>query len=117
MIKHLTKEKKYDKALELVKTILAQTSPASLFYPSLLKLHIKLLSETSNLELALSETEKLIAVNSDSEKAQSLLTKGALLVQAGKLAEAEKIFDTVITDFHATSDLKLQARAYKALIF
>lgn len=117
VIHYLTQEKSYLKAEELSEKVLDNLSPTSFFYTSLLKLRIKLLSETSKLDVALSEADKLLASSSEKEQPQAMILKGNLLLQAKKQEEAEKIFDTVITHFHATGELKSQARAFKALIF
>lgn len=117
VIQNLLNNKSYKEAKELSQKVLKDMPKSSLFYGSLLRLHIKVLSELSELDLALSKTEKLLAENSPKEQAQTLLLKGIILLQKEDKEEAQKTFERIITHFHATAELKSQARAYKALIF
>ena len=114
-ISSLLSEKDYQAAKELIARVLESMSRSSFFYKSASMLHIKILSELSEVETALSETEKLLALSSDQEQPEILLLKGVLLLQKDSKAEAGKIFDKLITHFHATQVLKSQAKAYKAL--
>lgn len=117
VINYLTQSNKIEKAQELTAKVLEKMKPSAFFYTSLSRLNIKLLSELTHLDSALSEAEKLLAKSPDKEKPQALLLKGTILLQAEKEEEAEKIFDSVIAHFHATGETKSLARAYKALIF
>ena len=108
-------KKDYKAAKELVTRVLGSMSPSSFFYKSTSLLHIKILSELSELETALSEADKLLTLSSDQEQPEVLLLKGVLLLQKNSKEEAGKIFDSLITHFHATQVLKSRAKAYKAL--
>ena len=116
-VKGFLNKKEFKKAKELTEKLLSGMSKSSLFYPSVTKLYIKILSELSETDAALSKVEELLTFSSEKEEPETLLLKGVLLLQKGSNEEASKTFDAVVTHFHAGQSVKSQAKAYKALTF
>ena len=115
VISYYLKSKNYKAAKEMVEKVLTSMSPSALLYKSTSMLHIKILSELSEVDVALSEINKLLKRLSEEEQPDVLLLQGVLLLQKGSKEEAGKTFDALITHFHATQVLKSRAKAYKAL--
>lgn len=118
---HLTqnalKNNDYNKAKKITEQLLNNLSKSSFFYSNIIKLHVSILEEMSQLDLAINETNKLLMNVNKQEEPSILLLKGRLLIKKENNTEAKKILDSIITHFHATQEIKSKARAYKALIF
>lgn len=107
--------KQYDKAQELLTTLLKHSTKNDFYQVQARLLHIKLLEEQGNIEQALTEAEQIYRLAPKDFKPETLLIKARLLLAQQQNSKALEVCEEIIKDF-ADSRAAVKARAIKVLL-